>query len=138
KPFGDTAFKLLAARNLPDSFFTAANKKYEKAGVFKRFMLGDNYRKEWATEMNFRTFDILREKGGMKILQRGGGHQTKSLRLADSSGKEWVLRSMKKFPEAGIPVILRKTFAQDIVEDQISAAHPYGPLVVPTLAKAAN
>ncbi len=137
KEIPDSAM-VMTKRDFPDSVFMAADKQYNKARGFKRFMLGDNYRKVWATEMNFRTIDISSEKGGLKITQRGGGHQTKSLRLADSSGKEWVLRSMEKFPEAGIPAPLRRTFAVDIVQDQISAANPYGPLVIPTLAKAAK
>jgi hypothetical protein len=31
-------------------------------------------------------FDLDKEKGGLKIEQRGGGMQTKSLRLKDANG----------------------------------------------------
>jgi hypothetical protein len=125
-------------RNFPDSVSTAAGKYYDDASGLKRFLMGRNYRKEWATTMGFPVFDIAKEKGGLKILQRGGGHQTKSLRMEDADGKQWVLRTIEKYPEAAIPPPLRQTFAARIVKDQISSAHPYGPLVVPVLADAAG
>src|SRR5690606_28506588 len=81
-------------------------------------------------------FDIGSEKGGLEPVQIGGGMQTVSLRLRDSLGREYTLRSIEKYPEAAVPEPLRKTFAQDLVEDQISAAHPYAALVVPLMADA--
>ncbi|ULT24185.1 hypothetical protein KUH03_34975 [Sphingobacterium sp. E70] len=62
--------------------------------------------------------------------------QTQSLRMADSSGREWVLRSIQKYPERSLPESLRKTFAKDIVQDQISIHHPFGALTVPPFNKA--
>jgi hypothetical protein len=99
---------------------------------------GKNYRAEWNTPVQVPVLDLQKEYGGLKILQRGGGMQTLSLRLSDSSGTEYTLRSIEKFPEKAIPPAFRKTFAQDIVQDQISAAHPYAALVIPSLAKAAG
>ena len=64
--------------------------------------------------------------------------QTLSLRLADSLGQEYTLRSIEKFPEKAVPEMLQKTFAADLVQDQISAAHPYGALTVTPLAEAAG
>jgi len=83
-------------------------------------------------------FDIGKEKGGLTITERGGGQQTKSLRLADKSGKEYTLRSIEKYAENALPGPVRETFAADLVQDQISASHPYGAFVVPYLADAAN
>src|SRR5690606_9948153 len=83
-------------------------------------------------------FDLGHEKGGLKIVQKGGGQQTLSLRLQDSTGKEYTLRSVEKFPIKAVPEMLRGTFAQDIVQDQISAAHPYAAVVIPGLAEAAG
>ena len=107
-----------------------------KAGGLKERLLGKNYRSAWAQKLNVPVFDIGSEKGGLKVLQRGGGQQTLSLRLQDSLGHEYVLRSVEKFPEAAIPEALRETFAQDLVQDQISAAHPYAALVVPPMGEA--
>ncbi|HEY3429272.1 MAG TPA: metallophosphoesterase, partial [Cyclobacteriaceae bacterium] len=100
--------------------------------------LGKNYRAEWEQKITAPVFDIGKEQGGLKILQRGGGNQTLSLRLEDSTGREYTLRSIEKFPERALPEPLRKTFAKDFVQDQISAAHPFAALVVPPLAESAG
>ncbi len=71
-------------------------------------------------------------------MKGGGGHQTRSLRLKDKQGKEWVLRSIEKYPEVLLPEELRETFAKDWLEDNMSAQHPYSALVVPALAEAVH
>lgn len=128
---------------IPDSLFQKGSIRLKgsdqyEAGKYHRKLLGENYRKEWSTELDVPVFDIGKEKGGLKIIQQGGGMQTLSLRLADASEREYTLRSIEKFPEKAVPEILRKTFAQDLVQDQISAAHPYGAIIVPSLARAAG
>ncbi|MEM1137324.1 MAG: ShlB/FhaC/HecB family hemolysin secretion/activation protein, partial [Bacteroidota bacterium] len=109
------------------------------ANGFKKFLLGENYRKEWRQQIeDVPIFDIGKEHGGLTIVKRGGGMQTKSLRLEAKDGRQYVLRSIEKFPEKAVPVALRGTVAADIVEDQISGSHPYGALVVPKLAEQAG
>jgi hypothetical protein len=121
-----------------DSVVISASDKYKVFSGFKNAFLGSNYRKEWSTPITLKVFNIRKEKGGLTIMSLGGGKQTKSLRLKDKDGNEWVLRSVDKDPEKALPPNLRNTVAQGIVEDVISASHPYAPLVVPTLAKAVN
>lgn len=119
-----------------DSIKIAVEPSYNQVSKTQQFLLGDNYRKLWATPVTLRTFHLAKEKGGLKILQPGGGMQTKSLRLQDSTGQEWVLRTIQKYPAKVLPVNLRETIAKDIVQDQISAEHPFGALTVPILAGA--
>ena len=107
-------------------------------GNFHRWLLGNNYRAEWATPVQFPVFDITRTQGGFTVLKRGGGMQTKSLRLADTTGEEWVLRSVQKDPAKALAAPLRATLAKEVLQDQISASNPYGALVVPVLAQAAG
>ena len=128
----------LPSLDFTDSTITvAASKKYEgKKG--KDRWLGKNYRDVWSTPVEVAVLDVGNERGGLDPLKKGGGMQTKSLRLEADNGKQYVLRSIEKFPENAIPTPLRKTFAQDIVEDQISASHPYGAFIVPHLAEAAQ
>ncbi|WP_211212009.1 metallophosphoesterase [Flexithrix dorotheae] len=119
-----------------------SGKKLEKAatkmltaGKVKKFFFGENYRTEWAQEINnVPVFDIGKEHGGLEILKRGGGMQTISLRMEAENEKQYVLRSIQKYPEAAVPIELRGTLAADVVEDQISGSHPYGALVIPALA----
>ncbi|QHL87812.1 BamA/TamA family outer membrane protein [Nibribacter ruber] len=109
-----------------------------KASKFREWLLGTNYRPEWSTPVTLPLFDIGAQKGGLKVVQRGGGFQTVSLRLEDSTGRQYVLRSVEKYPDAALPAVFRKTIAADVVKDQISASHPYGSLVVTPLADAAG
>jgi predicted phosphodiesterase len=114
-----------------------ASKRYGASRAHEKW-LGKNYRAEWQQEIQAPVFDIGTEHGGLKIIQRGGGQQTLSLRLQDSSKREFTLRSIEKFPAKAIPEPFRNTFAEDLVQDQISASHPYGAIVIPPLARAAG
>ncbi len=121
-----------------DSVVISASERYKDNVGFRKAFLGRNYRKEWGTPIAMKEFNIRKEKGGLTIKSLGGGKQTKSLQLTDKNGAEWVLRSVDKDPEKALPGNLRGTLAQDIVQDMISASHPYAPLVVAELAKAAG
>lgn len=121
-----------------DSVITvAASRKYE-GDKGKHRWLGKNYRDVWSTPIEVDVFDIGTERGGLNVVKKGGGMQTLSLRLQAKDERQYVLRSIEKYPENAIPIPLQKTFAQDIVEDQISASHPYGAFIIPQLAEAAN
>ena len=117
-----------------DSITIAIAPEYDAVSKTHRFFLGENYRKQWATPVKMRIVDLQKEHGGMKFLQMGGGMQTRSMRLEDASGREWVLRTVQKYSERGLPENLRATIAKDIVQDQISTSHPYSALIVPPLA----
>jgi hypothetical protein len=129
--------KTMAVPNFPDSV-TVAGAPYYKAGRFKKWLLGKNYRDEWTTPVRVQVFDISKEKGGLKPLKRGGGMQTKSLRLEDAKGNEFVLRSIEKFPDATLPEEFRQTIVKDAVVDGISASYPYAALSIPPLSAAAQ
>lgn len=122
---------------LKDSVTIAANTRL-KGNAFKRFFMGENYRKEWTTAVTVPVLDLGTEYGGLKPKRQGGGKQTKSLRVEDSTGKEWVLRSIEKFPEAVIPADLRGGLAKDVVEDGISASYPFASLSIAPIARAAG
>ena len=101
-------------------------------------LLGENYRAAWKTKIEVPVFDIGQEKGGLEILKRGGGQQTRSLRLEAKDGKQYVLRSVEKYAEKAIPEALKSTVGADLVQDQISASHPYAAYVIPPMAEAVN
>ncbi|WP_158795407.1 BamA/TamA family outer membrane protein [Pedobacter sp. L105] len=119
-----------------DSITIAIAPAYDSVSKTHRFFFGESYRKLWATPVRMRIVDLQKEHGGMKILQLGGGMQTKSLRLEDASGREWALRTVQKYPERALPKDLRATIAKDILQDQISTSHPFSSVVIPPLADA--
>jgi len=118
-----------------DTITISASDKYITHSSFKKFFLGNNYRQEWATPVFMNVFNLVKEKGGFKIKSFGGGKTTRSLSLLDSAGKEWVLRTIDKDPSRAIPENFRGTLAADVVQDFISASHPYAALTVPELSK---
>ena len=121
------------AKAQTDSAVVKAHPSYDSVTRMHRRLFGENFRKEWAAPVKLPVIR-LSEKG-LIPLQRGGGHQTRSLRLKDASGKEWVLRSIEKYPEIILPEAFRETFAADWVRDAMSAQHPYAPLIVPELSQ---
>jgi hypothetical protein len=132
----DTVTKatVVVARDFEDSITVAPNTKFDDAGSLKRLILGKNYRKDWATPIKIKVFDITKEKGGLTIKSLGGGKQTKSLTLEDKKGRQWVLRTINKDPSKAIPENFRNSLAEDIAQDFISGSYPYAPLIVSPLA----
>lgn len=121
-----------------DYYVSEASKQYKNASALKRLVLGNNYRNVWSQPVKLKVFRLKEERGGFKIKSMGGGKQTKSLTLEDKNGKEWSLRTIDKDPELALPENLRNTVASEIVQDMISAAHPYAPLPLASLATSAN
>ncbi len=121
-----------------DNIITQANETFDDVSKFHRVIFGENYRKEWSTKTKLPVIQISSIHGGLTPMQRGGGQQSRSLRLIDKKGKEWSMRSVNKYPEAILPTNLRRTVAKDLVSDAMSAQHPYSALIVPVLAEAAG
>lgn len=121
----------------PDSIIVKASDKYNLSKTTK-FWLGENYRDIWDTPIKVKVFDISNQNGGLEVIKRGGGFQTKSLRLEDKNGHQYVLRSVDKKVDSVLPVEFRSSFVLDIVQDQISTSNPYGAVVVAELADAAG
>lgn len=133
------AYRLYAqqsANGNGDSITVSIAPEYDKVSKAHRLLFGESYRKLWAAPVRVRVFHLEREKGGLMITGKGGGLQTKSLRLTDTSGREWVLRSIQKYPERALPAKLKATIAKDILQDQVVTGHPYAALTVPPFAEA--
>ncbi len=120
-----------------DSVTVAAGEIYQ-ASRFKRFMLGDHYRDVWLTPVQIPIIDLDSAKQGLTILDKGGGMQTYSLKLKAENGRLYSLRSIQKDPSPTLPLPLQYSFADDVVQDQISASHPYGAFTLPPLGDAAG
>lgn len=121
---------------LKDSTITIVPAEYFEASEFKKIVFGSHYRDIWTTPVTVPLLDFNSFKGGLTPIKRGGGMATKSLRLLSKEGKQYVIRSVEKFPDKALPEYLRGTVASDVSKDQISSAHPYAALVVPIMAEA--
>ena len=116
----------------------AMDSLYGEHGGLHKALLGKNFREEWATTVSVPVIDIWDAENGYEIIKRGGGMQTRSLRMEDREGREFSMRSIKKYPEFAVPEMLRGTVGAAVVEDGVSASHPFAALAVPPLAMAAN
>lgn len=120
-----------------DSITIAASSKFPVVKGLKKMFMGQNYRPEWSEPVKMRIFRINTELGGFKIDHLGGGNQTRSLHLKNKqTGREWVLRTVDKNPDGAVPVDFQGTIAESLLIEMASASHPYGALVIPTLAEA--
>jgi hypothetical protein len=115
----------------------AAGKHYE-AGAVHRFLFGSGYRELWTQPITAPVLDLATFSGGLVAEKRGGGRQTKNLRFEGQDGRKWKFRSVDKDPTTVLPAVLQTTLAASIVQDQISASHPAGVLVVDALLDAAG
>jgi hypothetical protein len=119
-----------------DSITIAVAPAYDSVSNFHRTLFGENYRKLWATPVTMKVFYLEKEKGGLKVVGKGGAKQTQSLQLKDSKGNDWRLRTVQKYPDRALPPDLRKTIVKDILQDEVSTSHPFSALIVPPLAQA--
>ncbi|WP_170154666.1 BamA/TamA family outer membrane protein [Mangrovibacterium diazotrophicum] len=120
-----------------DSMVALASTRYDIDPKHYKWV-GENYRDIWSTPIKAPVFDIMQEKGGLVILKRGGGQQTKSLRLKATNKHQYTLRSIEKDVEGAVSSELANTFAIEVLQDNISASNPYAALVAAQLAEVAG
>ena len=120
-----------------DSVEIAAGAHYE-AGGLHRFFLGDGHRDLWATPIRVEVLDLRAFAGGLRPLKLGGGLQTKTLRLVNPRGVQYVFRSVDKEHEWSPPPRFKGTVVEDISRDQVSSSFPAGALVAAPILEAAG
>ena len=99
---------------------------------------GEHYRKEWSTPVQVKVVMLDTLAGGVKPYEEGGGRQSRTLRLRNNKGKEFVLRSIDKTFGKALPEIAHGTFIEQIANDQVSIGHPYAAVTLPPMMQAAG
>jgi hypothetical protein len=115
-------------------------------GAFHRTLWGERYRKYYSKEVNAPTVSLDTLFGGLTPTRKGGGHQSKSLRLEDAQGREYVMRALRKnavqylqavaFKDQYIEGKFEDTYTENLLLDVFTGAHPYAPFAIGTLSKA--
>ncbi|KDN56357.1 metallophosphoesterase [Flavobacterium seoulense] len=133
----------------PDSFASNTkasvyNAKMTSKSGFYNFLFGKHYRKYYSTPIDVPVVTLDQLYGGVTPMRAGGGHQSKSLRLDDSQGREYVMRALKKsvgrflqsvaFKDQYVENEFENTFAENFLYDFYTSSHPYTPLAVGNLA----
>jgi hypothetical protein len=109
-----------------------------RAGGLHQFLFGHDYRALWTTPVKLPVLDLGSFAGGLTPVRRVGGQQTKGLALRGADGRSYTFRGVDKDPSSILPPDLQGTIADRIVQDQIAAAHPAGPVVAAPLSEAAG
>lgn len=136
----------MPAPGLPESAFAradgrpsvviAAGPRY-RAGAVHRAMMGGGYRDAWAAPVRAQVLDLGTFAGGLTPERRGGGNQTRSLRLRGADGRGYVFRSVDKDQSAGLSPLSRAAFGR-VRQDQVSALLPAASLLAAAISEAAG
>ncbi|MCX2738808.1 hypothetical protein [Pontibacter anaerobius] len=129
--------QLKTAPQSVDSVTIKAGAHY-KRGFLHRLLWGRHHRPIWLAPVTVPVFEMDTTWGGLEIEKIGGGFQTTSFTLVGPDDFTYALRSLDKEPSEVLPKVWRKTFVANILRDQISAANPYGALILPPMAEAAG
>ena len=125
------------------SIYTA--EETDKSGTHK-FLWGDRYRKLFSTKVSAPTVNLDTMYGGLTVVRKGGGNQSKSLRLKDKNGAQYVMRALRKNAVQYLQAVMFKdqyiegqfddTSTEDLILDVFAGSHPYAPFAVGTLSDA--
>lgn len=120
---------------------TEKNKSYEK-------LWGDHYRYVYGTDIKVPVATLDTLMGGFTIERKGGGHQTRSLRLIDKDGRNFALRAVKKsaiqflqsvaFKENFIRDEFKDSFTEKTLLDFYTSSHPFASLAIGPLSDAVD
>ncbi|MDO6766916.1 MULTISPECIES: metallophosphoesterase [Cellulophaga] len=107
---------------------------------------GKKYRDYYGVKVKAPTVLLDTLFGGLKPVKKGGGHQSKSLRLEAKDGKQYVMRAIRKsaelylqsmvFQDQYVADDLKDTFGEKLLEDFYTGAHPYAPFTTGILSDA--
>ncbi len=113
-------------------------------GGFYKALWGEHYREFYGKQVNAPVVDLDTLMGGVTPLKRGGGQQSKSLRLQDKNGRQFVMRALKKstlkflqanaFQDTYIGNLLDNTVVDKFLSDFYTTSHPYTPFVIGDLS----
>ena len=115
-------------------------------GGFHKFLWGERYRKYFSTKVKAPNVKLDTLFGGLTPVRKGGGNQSKSLRLEDKNGTQYVMRALRKQALQYLQAVLFKdqyiegqfddTATENLIQDVFTGAHPYAPFVIGDLADA--
>lgn len=136
---------------LPDTFeptitTSAYTKEQTDVSGGYRWFWGDHYRYVYGTDLKVPVVTLDTLLGGMTVVRKGGGHQTRSLRLNDPQGRNFALRAVNKsavqflqsvaFTDTYVQEDFKETLTEDVIKDFYTSSHPFGHFVMGDLSDA--
>lgn len=145
-----TAKDKYSTKNFPKSFAKSTttaiySEKQTHKNLFYKFLFGNHYRKLYSTPIEIQNATLDTLFGGLQPKRAGGGHQSKSLQLVDKTGKEYIMRALRKsasrflqsvaFKDQFVENEFEATYAENFLFDFYTTSHPYTPFAVGNLAE---
>ena len=141
------AFDITQLNNFPkDTMASVYTSEEVQKSNFYKFLWGERYRSSYGKKVKVNTVNLDTIFGGVFPVRKGGGNQSKSLRLEDKQGRQYVMRALRKqstqylqaaiFKNQFIGESLDDDFTSKLLTDGFTGAHPYAPFVVGDLADA--
>ena len=128
--------------HISETFHTSSvyPKEATQKSKFYTFLFGQHYRQVFGTPVQAPVANLDTLYGGLTPLISGGGNQSLSLRLVDATGKQFVMRGLKKSaPQFLQTALLKNKYIKDrvknasvigFIEDFYTTSHPYMPFVI--------
>ncbi len=127
-----------ASSEPPDSVVSLVPGPHYNKGGFFRWLWGTDYRREWNTRIQVPLLDLGSYAGGLRLLEKGGPGQTRTLFFQGADGGTYVFRStVKDLPGSFLGVVGGSTI-YTVLEDQNSALHPAATVMSALLATTAG
>ena len=111
-----------------------------------KLLWGDRFRKHYSVPVQVKTVNLDTLFGGLSPVRKGGGTQSRTLRLEAKDRKQYVMRAMKKnasqyiqaamFKDQYVEGQFKNTASENLVKDLFTGSYPYAPFVVGTLSDA--
>jgi hypothetical protein len=122
-----------------------SSEETQKSKSYSSFF-GKHYRDYYSKKIKVPTVLLDTLFGGLKPLRKGGGFQSRSLRLENNEGKQYVMRALRKsatqfiqaavFQEQYVGGQFDNTYTEEFLFDFYTSAHPYTPFMIGELADA--
>ncbi|MGB8705210.1 MAG: metallophosphatase, partial [Gillisia sp.] len=112
-----------------------SEKETDKSGFYK-WLWGDHYRNIYSRKIEAPVLFLDSLPGNIQPAAEGGGHQSVTLHLYNDKGEEFTLRALRKsalsylqysIPDHYVKDFLVNTWAERVVQDYYTTAHPYAP-----------
>jgi hypothetical protein len=111
--------------------------QYGRGSVHQLFF-GRDYRRLWTTPAVFPVLDFAKEAGGLQVVRRIGGQQTKGLALKGQDGRNYTFRGIEKDASHILEAELLGTVVEKLLQDQMAAQHPASEVIARGLLEAAS
>jgi hypothetical protein len=106
---------------------------FYRRGKFVRLLLGSAYRDLWQEPVTVAVLNPDSVEGGLTPSEFSGRNQTVGIKMKDSLGRKWSVRSVSKDQSRALPALLRYTILRPMFRDQACSLDPYAALAVARL-----